>query len=757
MSKNMELRIKEFGKFKNKNFTIAPLTIFFGSNEAGKTTIHDAFMDALCAPGAQYKSGKRLRERYGEKRSVELIGRESEDKMDLHEFRSLRSIRGEDIYFAPEDDGERKWFDRLRAQLFHGGLDPKAIIEKMDKNWNSSRSNTVTARNKKKLLERMHIFEEELRKKGEERTRQGKEGDRIKELEKRIVEMSEVIGNLQKRYDELSDILKNEEKLRELKQYRSVLLQKKELENLKEKLEKMDAFREENLEVLNSIERNIESSRALLESIHAKLELTLKQREQKTEELKVFEEEIAGNEILSRKAAIFGDRIHSIKKSIPHITVHQIDVKRIVFPLGVLLFAPFFYFYPGPYLVDFRGIAAVSVLFISTVIFFLYCRTASTVPDEVALHDAAARIREDWRVETGAAFHSEKLDGIENEIMHIKADIHAKEERIAIERKSLREMEDEISLMQKDMQNKQNTLVKEQGDQKIFFEKIGAGNRDEFVRKLHEKEKIEEKINSIEEKFAAEYGKVKKDELFLDCERKIRMLEEKIVAEEGLSDRDYLSAKRENEDIREKIQKNKQAQSELNAEKSGLEARFDERLQAILETERELGASLYEVNAELKAIELNDQAAKMACEILHTLDDGSDRAFLEIVTDIGDRLEMVYGNSRPMKIKSLSDDKIFITDAAGEMRALEHLSKGTRDSFVFAARLSLLSRLAVEPSLIFLDEPFLTMDNERVSASIRQLAAYQEKNRDAVLVFTKEKRLCDELCEVFPESRVYDL
>ena len=67
-----KLHIESFGKFRGRSFDFGPVTLFFGRNEAGKTTLFDAVFDKLCAPKASTDPGKVLKNRYGADRRARL-------------------------------------------------------------------------------------------------------------------------------------------------------------------------------------------------------------------------------------------------------------------------------------------------------------------------------------------------------------------------------------------------------------------------------------------------------------------------------------------------------------------------------------------------------------------------------------------------------------------------------------------------------------------------------------------------------------
>src|SRR5512145_509405 len=117
-----EVILKHFGKFVNKNFKLAEVTVFTVKNEAGKTTLFDALLCALCKPRATKKTGRDLKERYGDAMLVALDPPVKDALFDEEEFLNLYAIRSGFIDLDLAADST--WMERVKSHLFTGGLDP---------------------------------------------------------------------------------------------------------------------------------------------------------------------------------------------------------------------------------------------------------------------------------------------------------------------------------------------------------------------------------------------------------------------------------------------------------------------------------------------------------------------------------------------------------------------------------------------------------------------------------------------------------
>jgi hypothetical protein len=131
------LTFQGFGKFGRETFELSPVTVVFGPNEAGKTTFFDGLFQALCRPSEAKKSGKILKERYGAARQATAV-LSGEAAITDEEFLSLYAIRAGDLNLRLDQGTD--WIEKLKARLFHGGLDPGALIAEFQKRSSDSRS-----------------------------------------------------------------------------------------------------------------------------------------------------------------------------------------------------------------------------------------------------------------------------------------------------------------------------------------------------------------------------------------------------------------------------------------------------------------------------------------------------------------------------------------------------------------------------------------------------------------------------------------
>ena len=140
------LELEAFGKFAKASFDLKPVTLFYGPNEAGKSTLFDALAFAICGPnGLKEKSRSK---RYGKTFSARVTGRDGkawEGKVEATEFYSFYAIRSEGIDIPIS--GEGVWVEKVRNSLFAGGINPDVMAKALEKSLNAA--------NRKKEEERL--------------------------------------------------------------------------------------------------------------------------------------------------------------------------------------------------------------------------------------------------------------------------------------------------------------------------------------------------------------------------------------------------------------------------------------------------------------------------------------------------------------------------------------------------------------------------------------------------------------------------
>ena len=169
-------------------------------------------------------------------------------------------------------------------------------------------------------------------------------------------------------------------------------------------------------------------------------------------------------------------------------------------------------------------------------------------------------------------------------------------------------------------------------------------------------------------------------------------------------------------------------------------------LKGILDTGREIS----EIRKKIDDVRLNKKAASIAAEIFRSLAADSN----EMLAELGRELEASFGELLPeirqVTVNNFALEDIQVADKGKTLRPIHHLSRGTRDSFVFAARLTMAVK--ADPSnkkrLVMLDEPFYTFDQDRTKLALKMVRKIQDEREWQVILFTKDLNLAGSAKEI---------
>ena len=131
----MLLKLNNFGKFKNKSFEISDfITLFYGANESGKTTIFDSLMYLFSENKKSLGFSKMIKNRYGDEIDVESVPA-IDDSIKLHpdSYNNLYAIRQSEIIFNMSDNKKdsKEWESEIKKKLFSSDIDIGKMISEI--------------------------------------------------------------------------------------------------------------------------------------------------------------------------------------------------------------------------------------------------------------------------------------------------------------------------------------------------------------------------------------------------------------------------------------------------------------------------------------------------------------------------------------------------------------------------------------------------------------------------------------------------
>ena len=177
----MDISLKKFGLFVNKSFSLKQITIFYGGNESGKTTIFDAIVSSLIKVSGTTVYGKKVNARYQKDKSVQSSI--PSYSISVPSFLHTYAIREGNVQFnLDEDKNKNEVIQVIQNSLFDTGFDPKKLKERCLE-FSEKTGNRKAAKNYKSLKESLDKAGADFLKTDQERMNSLKEWSSIPDLE----------------------------------------------------------------------------------------------------------------------------------------------------------------------------------------------------------------------------------------------------------------------------------------------------------------------------------------------------------------------------------------------------------------------------------------------------------------------------------------------------------------------------------------------------------------------------------------------
>lgn len=717
----MILKLNNFGKFKNKSFEISNgITLFYGENESGKTTIFDSLMILFSESKRVSVFFKQMKSRYGNDIDIDFEPKIPEHlKMHPQSYNNLYAIRQSEIIFEMSDSKKdsKDWESEIKKKLFSSDIDIGKMISEIKAEYSSKAQNSI--------LYKINILENE----------------KI-EIDKILNNLYDKINNSTNKKDNLKEFKENiflhenilKEKIEEREKLYSLIKSKKEAETKNIKLNllkqindfnKADEFLSKNIIYKDDYSKEINGRTKKIEDI--KMSITFLKG--KIEALKKsFVEEKNKTDYDSVKK-----RIENGINKIEDLTKKNNKAPKIIFFIAVVFISSFLTLYFKNPLFLTIIIPAIPFMFIKE------NKNSKIIKDileslpELDIKETDIFIFKDLLNKELAKIEIIMTNNDNEEIENYNADL----------KESLKELENENNLLNQ------------------IFEKLKVRDKEEYYNIKNNYDLL---LKQNEENYKKLMIEVKKlglkniETLEIDCIRILKELDEK-----GVNPNDY------NEMEIKKIENNlKDLESEINILKEEINKIKNNisYIEGELNNSENIHADI--INFESKLSQIKDniinlnkrrKALKLLEEMLFSINKKND----DIFQSLSKEARILYNH---ITGKNLSDDgiimsgfdkdKIMVADKQNKIRNVELLSSATRDAVYIAMRLSILTKIHQAGRLILLDDPFITFDNNRTKEALSFIKEYSKNYNIPIVIFTKDTFTRD-FMQKFEDVTIYEL
>ena len=717
----MILKLNNFGKFKNKSFEISNgITLFYGENESGKTTIFDSLMILFSESKRVSVFFKQMKSRYGNDIDIDFEPKIPEHlKMHPQSYNNLYAIRQSEIIFEMSDSKKdsKDWESEIKKKLFSSDIDIGKMVSEIKAEYSSKAQNSI--------LYKINILENE----------------KI-EIDKILNNLYDKINNSTNKKDNLKEFKENiflhenilKEKIEEREKLYSLMKSKKEAETKNIKLNllkqindfnKADEFLSKNIIYKDDYSKEINGRTKKIEDI--KMNITFLKG--KIEALKKsFVEEKNKTDYDSVKK-----RIENGINKIEDITKKNNKAPKIIFFIAVVFISSFLALY-------FKNPLFLTIIIPAIPFMFIKENKNSKI-----IKDILESLPE--------------LDIKETDIFIFKDLLNKELAKIEIimtnnDNEEIENYNADLEKIVKELENENNLLNQ-------IFEKLKVKDKEEYYNIKNNYDLL---LKQNEENYKKLMIEVKKlglkniETLEIDCIRILKELDEK-----GVNPNDY------NEMEIKKIENNlKDLESEINILKEEINKIKNNisYIEGELNNSENIHADIINFESKLSQIKENiinlnkrRKALKLLEEMLFSINKKND----DIFQSLSKEARILYNH---ITGKNLSDDgiimsgfdkdKIMVADKQNKIRNVEFLSSATRDAVYIAMRLSILTKIHQAGRLILLDDPFITFDNNRTKEALSFIKEYSKNYNIPVVIFTKDTFTRDFMSE-YKDIIMYEL
>ena len=735
-----DINIHKFGAIENFALEAAPITVIYGNNESGKTTILDALLDALFNVSARdvkeqfsgidrYEEGNYLDGNVCiERRGVTLTYPSSTgDTLDtLAGFppiyiRNLLVVRESDLQFY---DRQSTWWSDLKDHLcgFEGGLDAirHTIHEEvgLDSNgeWLNEKGRRISdeVKNLRETAQRLKNIQDDVEELAQLRSRLRRISLKREVTEKHI--------ELMKR-------------AREKEQLETALVLKRKLEEERQHVAELSKYEEEAHATWRRLETEIEATRESLTGLS----------EQKTTTIAHINETESEASRLEQNSREWARRESEITPQV-ETGLHEISEmyekeRRLLTCQNFLI--------GGSVL-----LSAMTLLFIVFAVFkdIVYVLPTLTCAGGAAVCAGIWLFRRKLSRRLAVAkqsileqFHSfgeqaSSVDEIETWISTArKSSEQSRGAAESLAREAERERKD-LERLDLSLQDKREHLKRLESEVQTIRNESICRTIDEFEAKMAERVHAEDEVKSLHDKINMLLGCTGEDEWEEKLDRIDEYQDVEILWDEDTMaqlEKDLPGLAEEENIIREKT---------VAIEKMLLEVGCNSPEDAWQLEE--------DVTRRLIAYELDRRAAETALSVIEGLSEHQDTIINTVLESGGDSATYYFRQVTADRYNNIfwQDGELFVQTPNGNTFGVESLSTGTMAQLQFSLRVSLLQRLFGGDSLfLLLDDPFLTSDMERTKELLETLVDFSHRGWQ-IIYFTVDEEVPEIFKELDPEN-----
>ena len=724
----MILKLNKFGKFKNQSFKISDgITLFYGENESGKTTIFDSLMLLFSENKRASAFSKQIKLRYGNDIDISSEPKIPENlKLHPQSYNNLYAIRQSEIIFEMSDSKKdsKDWESEIKKKLFSSDIDIGKMVSEIKAEYSGKAQNSISYK--------LNILANEKN-----------------EIDKILNNLYDKIKNSVNKKDNLKELKENlflhenilKEKTEEQKKLYSLMKSKKESETKNKKLNllkqindfnKTDDFLSKNIifkndysNEINGRTKKIEELKTNMSYLNGKIEALKKSANEKEKRKTDYESVKIRIENALKNLKTMEDSIQKNKK-----------IPKIIFFIIIGFISSLLALY-------FKN--PLWLLIIFPTIPFMFLKENLINKNSKFVKDILESLPELNIEETNILILKDILNKELAKIEILMSENNDEE---------IENYNEELENNLKEFENENNLLAR-------LFEKLKVKNKEEYYEIKYNYDLLLKESEENYKKLTLEakrLGFQNIDLLETDCIRILKELDDKGVNNNDYNEMEIRKIENELKNFEAEINILKEETNKIKNNISYIEGELNnsDNIHAdIINFESKLA----QIKEDIINLNKRRRALKLLEEMLFSINKKND----DIFQSLSNEAKVLYNH---ITGKNLSDngiimsgfdkDKIVVADKQNQMRNVELLSSATKDAVYIAMRFSILTKIHQAGRLILLDDPFITFDNNRTKEALSFIKEYSKNYNIPLVIFTKDIFIRD-FMQKFGDITIYEL
>ncbi|MGV0035108.1 MAG: hypothetical protein ACNYPE_09125 [Candidatus Azotimanducaceae bacterium WSBS_2022_MAG_OTU7] len=753
-----QLILNKIGRFSSHRlFELENETVFFGANEAGKTTVLDAMVVAQTSYSRRQDIYKTIVQgRYDDEIDIKLkrtVDNEEVAKLDHGLVNDLLLVRASALSLNIEG---ASWVEEVKNNLFVGGVNPRTIID------------TIIAMEKKPMKKNRSPLVEVK----QLQTSISEKEQNLRDITEGIEGFTEALGRQeQSRNDEQALKLERERKTKQHETASAELSEEREklnrvymregglllakLEKLKAKLSSASAYSDDREAKLEDFYKSRDTLKNQENSLHQNLATTKEEQNQKDQTINAEQKPLRECEERKNEAETTLNRL-AILVSEQKERENKKPLAKVGIGSGLLVIGLVTFF-----LAEGMGrYAALLAMLIGLITLIAPVFRKGSANDAVPGLKAEVRTF-NQRCKLKDPCPDTDYDSTRAYLRHLQDEYTKRKNDVDHLINQREEKEAKILGIKSDQSNVATELIKLNAQiERELPEDVGTLQA--FSEKLREKKSDQQALIETEEqleKMQKSIGLPSHEALVQHIEHKLiesrtYPLDEKPLSQNELA---VLEAKvhglqAEKESISQKL-----AELATDLTRSSVETQI--KVGALSEQQVRAEKDLEALKARREKGQLEMDSLLLLKDIVESIEGDTDEQFKVLGDDLSKYLDVMLSDNRTITFNNLARlDAANATDHYGSELAITRLSSGTRDAFYLAARLAFLEKVQVQgDAFLLLDDPFVFMDRTRAARAMKAILLFRQEKELPIALFTKDETTKDDFLSIFPSAALVEM